>query len=201
MGDRDGGAVTALKLKGPQMNRKIMAAGGVSALILLSAGIAIAQPNVDRPGRNADISRADLVSRLDARFARLDANGDGNLSAADREQAIEARFKRIDADGNGAITLAEMKAAEGKRGEAFAARDGGQVGGRHRGGRGHGRHGFGPGKMGGMADANRDGTVSKAEFQARALAGFDQADADHNGVLTAAERQQARGAMRGRPTD
>jgi hypothetical protein len=182
------------------MNRKILTAGGVSALVLLSAGIAIAQPGVGRADRNADISRAQLVSKLEARFARLDANGDGNLSAADHDKSVEARFKRIDSDGNGAITLAEMKAADAKRGEAFAARDGDGPGGRHRGRHGHGRGGFGHGGMAGKADANGDGNVSKAEFEAGALAGFDRADADRNGVLTAAERQQAHAAMRNRPT-
>jgi hypothetical protein len=184
------------------MKNKIVLAGGLSALALLTTGIAIAQPGADRPHRNADISRTQLVSKLDARFARLDANGDGNLSAADRDASLEARFKRMDTDGNGSISLAEMKAAEGKRGEAFAAHDGAGPGhgGRHRGGRGHGRGGFGAEGMGGKADVNSDGNVSKAEFETRALARFDSAEADHHGVLTAAERQQARSAMRARPT-
>ncbi len=38
-----------------------------------------------------------------------------------------------------------------------------------------------------MADANHDGTITRAEFDAARAARFAQRDADHNGVLTASE--------------
>ena len=37
-------------------------------------------------------------------------------------------------------------------------------------------------------------SVTQAQFQAQALARFDRLDLDRNGVITAAERQQGRGA-------
>ena len=47
-----------------------------------------------------------------------------------------------------------------------------------------------------MMDTDKDGTVTKAEFQARALARFDRMDTDHNGVVTPAERQAHWTAMK-----
>jgi hypothetical protein len=180
------------------MNQKLIAAG-LASLTLLGAGIAVAQPPAG--GRHADVTRAELTQRLDARFARLDANGDGNLNAADRTAGVAARFKQLDSDGNGALSLAEFSAADAQRAGAFAGGggDGGPAG-RHRGGGRHGRGGPGGsfgGGPGARADANGDGNVSKAEFQSSALAGFDKADANHDGKLTAAERQATRAARHG----
>jgi hypothetical protein len=39
--------------------------------------------------------------------------------------------------------------------------------------------------------------ISKAEFQAAAMARFDKADANGDGIVTAEERQAAREARRG----
>jgi hypothetical protein len=50
--------------------------------------------------------------------------------------------------------------------------------------------------MGRMADANKDGAVSQAEFTQAALQRFDQADANKDGKVTRDERQAARRAMR-----
>lgn len=165
--------------------------------LLVGGGIAAART----PGQHAprpDISRTQFLEQADQRFARMDANRDGTLSAADRAARgaarIAARFQRLDADHNGAVTLAEMKAAQEKRG-GIRGEDG------HRRGERHGRHGRGGGGRDfgakGAADANKDGAISQAEFRATALARFDKAAADRNGVLTAAERQAAHAAMKG----
>ena len=53
----------------------------------------------------------------------------------------------------------------------------------------------GPGRRGGRL-FGAEGFVTAEQFRARALERFDRADADHNGTLTAAERQAAHGAMR-----
>ena len=159
--------------------KKIMIATGLATLATL-AGVAAAQTVDSRP--RADVTRAQLVERLDARFAQLDTNRDGTVTAAERSAQREARrgqrFQRLDKDGNGALSPTEF-AARGERGE-------GRSGGRGRLGRGGGKG----------VDANGDGTLSRAEFQARALARFDRGDLDRNGVLTAAERQQAREGVR-----
>ena len=173
--------------------KKTLIAASLTALTLISAGVAAAQPAENRANPKADLTRTELVSKLDARFAKLDVDKDGKLTAADRKAAIDARiaerFKRMDADGNGSVTLAEMQAAHDKR---FAERDGKEFKG---GKRGHGhKHGFGLGH--GKQDANGDGVITGEEIRASALAWFDKADTDRNGVLTAAEREAARQAMR-----
>ena len=47
-----------------------------------------------------------------------------------------------------------------------------------------------------LADANKDGAISQAEFNAAALARFNQADADKDGTVTRAEHRNDREAMR-----
>ena len=49
-----------------------------------------------------------------------------------------------------------------------------------------------------MADADKDGAATKAEFAAAAATRFDGADANKDGSLTPAERQAAHQAMRER---
>jgi 23S rRNA-/tRNA-specific pseudouridylate synthase len=41
-----------------------------------------------------------------------------------------------------------------------------------------------------------NGVITQAEFRQRALERFDRMDLDRNGVVTAAERQQARAQMK-----
>ena len=64
-----------------------------------------------------------------------------------------------------------------------------------------GFHG-GPGRFRGgitrMADADKDGTVTNAEFQAAALTRFDRLDANKDGTVTADEAKAARDSMRQR---
>lgn len=168
----------------------------LAMLALLAGGTALAQADTAPAGRTADMSRTQLVSRLDAQFAKLDANHDGFLSDAERKAVrdtrTEKRFARLDTDKNGSVTLAEMKAHHDRRGDASAERSGRRGHGKHAGmragGRGHG---------GMNLDADKDGRISKAEFQARALERFDRMDADKNGVASAAEHQAARAAMKG----
>lgn len=47
-----------------------------------------------------------------------------------------------------------------------------------------------------MADADKDGAVTKAEFRARMLQRFDRLDANHDGIVTRDEAKAARDNMR-----
>jgi hypothetical protein len=177
--------------------KKTIATAALTMLAVLAGGVASAQADTKPADRQADRSRAQLVTRLDAQFARLDSNRDGFVStderAAVRNARIAERFQRLDTDKNGSISLTEMQASH---------KDGGAAPGERRGKRGShtmrgGRGGHGGGMRAAPAmDADKDGRISKAEFEARALARFDRADADRNGVLTAAERQASHAAMK-----
>ncbi len=175
------------------------------AALLATAGAAVAQ---DEPGprrdRDADVTRQQVIERSDRMFARLDANNDGRFTPDEaramgeqrRAQRAERMFDRLDLDRNGSITREEMSQARAqhraRRGERHAEhgpRPGGPGMGGHRGPR-HGGPG-GPG-MRGARLFGEQGFATGAQFRERALARFDRADANRDGTLTAAERQQAR---------
>jgi len=173
------------------MKKTLFAAGALMLVLLGAGGATAAADNAGRPGKPVgDQTRAQLAQQLDQRFAKLDTNRDGKITPEERTAAgkgrADQRFAALDKDGNGSLSRAEFDA---RRGEPGGHRGGGERG-WHRGG--HGHHGFGRGMM----DTDKDGTVTKAEFQARALARFDRMDTDHNGVVTPAERQAHWTAMK-----
>jgi hypothetical protein len=138
-------------------------------------------------------TRAEVETRSAARFARMDANRDGKLDQADREARRNMMFDRMDTDKSGQISRAEFNTRP-QRPEGMSKRLDGE-GRKHRwGGRGRGHHGGM--MMGRMADANKDGAVTQAEFTAAALQRFDRTDANKDGQVTREERQAARKAMR-----
>jgi Ca2+-binding EF-hand superfamily protein len=115
---------------------------------------------------------AGLAGAAHAQMGMEDPFGDATVSRADAEKSADARFDKIDANHDGAVTAEEMAATPE---------------GRMRRGRGLGR-----------ADADGDGKLTKAEFQAALMRRFDMADADHDGQLTKAERDDARAQMMAR---
>jgi hypothetical protein len=156
------------------------------------------------------MTRAAAEQRAAQTFDKLDANHDGKIDQADRAVREKARFDRIDADHNGQLSYAEFTAmhdrpdgAQGKRGPQGADGD-------HRGGHRMAMNGAGRGGHGGyrggadgfrggmtrMADADKDGAITKAEFQAAALTRFDRLDANKDGTVTADEAKAARDSMR-----
>ena len=197
------------------MNKPLILAG--AALIALG-GAALAQPpggpGPNRPAAGADVTRAQVIASVEQRFSRMDANNDGRFTReeaqagrqARRAERMTAMFDRLDADHNGAISREEMVEGHQRR-----MADGGGRGRRGPGGPGM-RHGPPPGGpeagegpggprgpgMRGQRLFGEQGFVTRDQLRDRALARFDRADADRNGTLTAAERQAARGEMRGR---
>lgn len=181
--------------------------------MLLAGGAALAQqapgprhPLMEELRGDGDISRAQLVASLEKKFAALDANGDGKVTKDEMEAAhkarmaerLDQRFAEMDANHDGQISKAEFTAGH----EAMMARwkEHAEHGGDGM-GRGHMLEGaggmMGHGRMGkGMMGANSDGPMTKEQFMAPALAMFDRADANHDGVLTKAERDAARQSMR-----
>lgn len=162
--------------------------------VLAAAGVALAQPAAAphrQPG--ADVSRQQLIERVDRRFQRLDADGDGRFTREEgralREQRRAERrgriFDRLDTDRNGAISRAEFDQAHDRRDGMRAGRmmRRGQLARRAM----IGRRLFG-----------EQGEVTREQMRARALARFDRLDADGNGILTATERRAARQSRRAR---
>ena len=117
--------------------------------------------------------------RAGARFEKLDANADGFVTAEEMEAVRLARFTEQDTDGDGFLSLAEMQAAATKRLEGrekqpdaaeFADRSQRML--RFMDENGDGRVAFAemPGYRGNRMmdrlDADEDGKVSRAEFDA-----------------------------------
>jgi len=174
--------------------RKIML--GLSLAATAVAGGAYAQQAAKGDGV---FTRAEAQAKAQEMFARLDVNKDGKLDQADRAARRAAMFDRMDTDHNGQISRAEFDAmgpgARGHRGGGIANGPDGE--------RGPGKHGWGHRgghrggmMMGRMADADKDGTITQAEFTAAAMQRFDRMDTNHDGTVTKEERQAARQAMR-----
>lgn len=121
-------------------------------------------------------------------LARVDTNGDGMISKAENRAMVEARFARMDADKDGTVEAGEGRKGWGKRGEGRGGKAKGMRGGR----------GGGAGMM--MADTNKDGAISKAEFDAQSAQRFAKLDTNKDGKIDAtemqAQREKARDAMK-----
>ncbi len=182
------------------------------AALFAIAGAAIAQSGGGpRPDRNADQTRQQVIERTDQRFAALDANRDGRVTPEEmrqhgeqrRAQRSERMFDRLDANRDGNITREEWTQARTQRGARMAERRA-QAGQGERAGRPHGMRGMrgmrgGPGMRGDRHGARmfgEQGFVTQEQMRERALARFDRLDANRDGTVTAAERQQARQQMR-----
>ncbi|WP_439817979.1 EF-hand domain-containing protein [Zavarzinia sp. CC-PAN008] len=143
-----------------------------------------------------------------ARFGAVDADKSGSVSrdefTAQATARLNAMFDRLDADKDGQLSADEMKAhgRHGMRHDARAEGDkpAGEMGEGHvdrqRMGRGHhrgGHHRDGLWGAFGRADADRDGSITRAEFDAAGAARFEALDDDKNGVIDPAERPQQHG--------
>ncbi|MBX3562266.1 MAG: EF-hand domain-containing protein [Sphingomonas sp.] len=187
------------------MNKISLAAG---AALLAIAGTALAQPgDGPRRDRNADVTRQQVIDRVDQRFAALDADRDGRVTPEEmrqhgeqrRSQRAERMFDRLDANRDGSITREEWTQARAQRAERMAERRA-QAGPGER-----AAHMRGMRAMRGMRNMRaahgarmfaEQGYVTREQMRERALAGFDRLDANRDGTVTAAERQQARQQMR-----
>jgi len=180
--------------------KKIILLATVASMGLATAAMAAPQRHLMmNPDANGDgkVTLAELEARSAEHFAKLDGNGDGILTSDELQEAREARkemvmekrearadmmFEKLDADGNGAISRDEFDSARAKRAE---------MGEHHpRGKRGEGRHGE-RGEMLKRADANQDGQITLAEFQAPMKAHFTKVDANGDGVIDKAEHDAA----------
>jgi Ca2+-binding EF-hand superfamily protein len=144
-----------------------------------------------------EMTRAAAEQRAGQAFDRLDANHDGKLDQADREARQKIRFDRIDTNHDGEVSYAEFTAAHANFDQARKARTGERHGGQRMAFNRLGHRFAGHrGALLHMADADKDGAVSKAEFETRVLQRFDRLDANHDGTVTSDEAKAARDNMR-----
>ncbi|WP_275226851.1 EF-hand domain-containing protein [Novosphingobium album (ex Liu et al. 2023)] len=176
---------------------------GLPIAALAMAGGAYAQQSTrpDADG-NGTLTRAEMQTHAAAMFTRMDANKDGKLDKADRTARMEEmrakRFAALDANSDGQISRAEFMVQKPMGDGPMANRgDKGQDG-KDRGHRGWGKRGGHGGMMmmGRMADADKDGAITQAEFTAAAAKHFDMLDANKDGQVTKEERQAARAQMK-----
>lgn len=155
--------------------------------LFAAAGAVLAQPPAGpgRPDPEASETRQQAIERVDALFARLDANHDGRFTL---DEARALREQRRGAEGEPGMAP-PPPGGPGGPGMAPPPPGGPDGAGRPR--------GMGMG-MGGMRMFGDQGYVTLEQMRARALERFDRADADHDGVLTPEERRAAREAMRRR---
>jgi Ca2+-binding EF-hand superfamily protein len=185
--------------------RKLILSLFAGTAVLAAGGVAWAQP---AQAPRQPMTRAAVEQRADRVFDRLDANHDGKLDHVDRKAREKARFDSVDTNHDGQVSYAEFTAA---RANAEQARKGliAQRGERYgQGARGEHRMAhsrFGRGGLRGrggavgmirMADADKDGAVTKAELRARMLERFDRLDVNHDGTVTRDEAKAARDNMR-----
>lgn len=179
------------------MNRVLL---GMSVIALATAGAALAAD--DKPGDSPGLTRDRAQAGAEALFARLDVNHDGKVDAADRSARLDQIFDCLDANHDGAISRAEFLSANARPmpGPGGPGMGPGAMPG------GHGPAGCeGDGERGLVrampilreADPQRTGVITKTAFVAAALAIFDKSDTNHDGVVTADERQAAQAAMGG----
>lgn len=166
----------------------------------------------------ATLNRAEVTARVQAQFARRDANRDGVLTTDELgrgQRAIAMRgqrmpgaaqamrdpnvaFDRIDANRDGSISRDEFARGRQVRIEKrVVVNRGGQPG--QPGAMRVMRRGGG-GILGAamlkQADANRDGRVTLAEANGAALRHFDMMDTNRDGRITPEERAAGRAHMR-----
>ncbi len=111
-----------------------------------------------------------------AMMMRADANEDGVITRAEAIAKADARFDQLDTNHDGKVTSDEQNAMRS------AMRD-------RMGARGKSPPEGGPqGAMAGMGrHHDRDGAMTKAETEARAVKRFDRMDANHDGKLDKTE--------------
>ncbi|WP_162937385.1 EF-hand domain-containing protein [Indioceanicola profundi] len=133
-------------------------------LSTLAAGSALAQPAGGDQEHHGEHGRHHGAAMME----KLDTNKDGSIDAAEFEAAAATRFSEIDANGDGSVTKEEATAHAVKAATERATER--------------------AGKMFERLDADKDGTVTQAEFtQARGRM-FEHMDRNDDGTLSRDDR-------------
>ena len=136
------------------------------------------------PGVEMIVAASELRSggRLDRMFGRLDTDANGTISSAEISARRGEAFDRFDADGDGELTVTEIAAAqEAAREMMLQART---------------LRSVARARSYVAADADDNGTLSKAEFSDARGRMFERIDANDDGDITREEAENARSAWR-----
>ena len=206
------------------MQRKTLISSALAATMACGAlgTVVVAAPTHEH--HQQDLTRTQAQADAGKLFDRLDVNHDGKIDAADRTARIDAMFDKLDTNHDGMISRDEFRAAH-EHGPAMGmAMDGaGDHGWRrgddagvpptggpppgqphpgqgrrqgHDGWRGHQGHGMMlAGIIMHMADPNHSGSITRDAFVGASLKLFDEADTNHDGVVTGEERAAERGRL------
>lgn len=165
---------------------KITRTGALAALALAAIPAALLAQPAPAAAPQANLTKADAQARAAEMFARMDVNKDGKLDQADRTARQAEHFARMDTDKDGKLSPAEFAARPKREGMGEGRKGAGKMA----------RHGGRGGMMARMADANKDGAISRDEFVAAQGKRFAMLDANNDGTVSADERQAARAKMR-----
>jgi hypothetical protein len=154
----------------------------VTAFLVAGSGPAIAQQarpaatqDGQRPAASAGVARSTFMTNVTAEFAQIDANQDGKATKQEierhRTQALTQRrqannraaFARLDSDKSGSLSPQEFAAIAGAAPKLNVD------------------------PLVNKLDANKDGSVTLAEFQAGAQADFARLDVNKDGILAPTE--------------
>lgn len=126
-------------------------------------------------------------------MTKYDANKDGKITMQEAETAHAAKFTAMDANKDGFIDAAEAQTAKKERWEKMKERRAEKGDGKYdgKGMKGHKGHG-----MMEKADANKDGKITKAEYDAVAMGkgSFEDKDFNKDGVIDKADWDAKRAA-------
>ncbi|HEX2803046.1 MAG TPA: EF-hand domain-containing protein [Sphingomicrobium sp.] len=189
------------------MKALLLSAAAVAA-IAVSPAIGQSAPAEHPKMTMEPMTRDALVQKVQAHFAKIDADKDGFVTKAEMEaargsmrermkqrmgQRMEQHgpemFDRMDANKDGSVSRAEFDAAHQSMAGHMAQPGGKRI--RMMSGAGMAGHMFA------TADADNDGRVSLAEATAAAAAHFDKADANRDGSLTPEEMRSGHRLMKG----
>lgn len=171
-------------------NRYLLLAATMIAAPAFATAAPAPAPRTAAPAPAAQATpptRAAVIKNLDTTFKAVDTNGDGTLSTAEVQAAelkvqqqrvvalrgrVEAEFARLDTNKDGQLSKAEFMAAAPA---APSAAPNGAA-------------------LLGQLDKNKDGKVSLDEYRAPLLSRFDAIDTNHDGTISATEREAAQAA-------
>lgn len=166
----------------PAVQNPRLAALAVTLLTLTfspSLAAQTAPPPPPPPAASTDLTRAQFIAAMDAEFRKRDADGDGKVTRAEleaweRAQALAAAqaqnralFQKLDTNRDGVLSPGEFAALVQPPTNMDVS------------------------PLMNRFDQNRDQMVTLIEWRAGTLANFDKLDADHDGVVTAAEAAAA----------